>query len=130
MKYHFEVGKRYACREGIGNVRFFTVTERNMGLHLDGKKPIDFDYDGSFIVFQMEDTKELIKAHFFQLDAYHSCEKIRAYTADKKRLEAYADTADDIDPTSDWTWREREEEGDCDPEYWAIQDAILNGDFA
>lgn len=129
MLYNFEIGKRYEC-EYNGRVRTFTVTKRTKGdtKVISEKRKLTKCYVTAFF----EDTKESVTAMVYK-DSFRDCEKFLLWVLDQNVghiLTVYADNAEDVDPTADWTWREREEEGYSDPEYWAIQDAILNGDFA
>jgi hypothetical protein len=120
MKYNFVVGKHYECNDRVKGTRFFTVTERTI-------------FDAAITVtVQFEDTKEIVTGRVIK-DAFKNCEKLRLLVNDLTTghfVTAFADNAEDVDPTADWTWRERVEAGDDDPEYWANQDAVLNGDFA
>ena len=120
MKYNFKVGKRYECHVG-NRTRMFTVTGRNI---------ISDDMPRHSVTVQFEDTQESVTRKVYK-DAFHDCEKIDLLDQQSGHfVAAYADTAEDINPTFDWTWREREKEGDYDPEYWAYENARLNGDIA
>lgn len=129
MRYNFEVGKRYEC-EDKGKIRTFMVTERTKGdTEVVSEKRTLTEWKVT-VVF--EDTKERLTATAYK-DSFRDCEKLCLLVYDQNAghfITAYADNAEDVDPTADWTWRERVESGDTDPEYWATQDAILNGDFA
>lgn len=120
MMYAFEIGKHYECNDRVKGARNFTVVERTT-----------FDATISITVI-FEDNHERVTGRVVK-DAFKNCEKLRLLVNDLTTghfITAFADNAEDVDPTADWTWRERVEAGDTDPEFWAIQDARLNGDFA
>lgn len=116
----FEAGKVYECEDRVKGTRLFTITERTtFGTAIT-------------VTVQFEDTKEIVTGRVIK-DAFKNCEKLRLLVNDLTTghfITAFADNAEDVDPTADWTWRERVESGDANPEYWATQNAIMNGNFA
>ena len=124
MRYNFEVGKQYRYQDSTKGWRYFKVVERTVKVSGLTGQPY------RCVIITFKDHGELAEGRL-EKDTFRDCERFRFLPPDDSRSKqeaAYADDSDEVDPDTDWTWRNREKSAkNCG--CWAKMDAYANDEW-